>query len=164
MLRQLPLSAGADEVCGAAFLKQLLRALDGRYPSSLDAAINAVLSKSPKQQQQAALVGSQALHGPLSEEAARGVQDCLRDALAGSMRQPLSASSQTMAAALDSPAAELRILVSCQGLQRSAHCTSQALQGLSRQAGTCNLACMCIWGECLPSGAGPHVMLVSVSD
>ena len=147
MLRQLAPSAGAGEHGGAALLRQLLRALDGRYPSSLDAAINAVLGKGPEQQQEAALVGSQALQKPLSEEAVRGLQGCLREALAGSMRQPLSAGSQTLAVALDSPAAEMRVLVSRQSLQDSAHGTSPALQDpASRQAGTC-LVPACASGE-----------------
>ena len=162
MLRQLAPSAGAGEAGGAASLRQLLRALDGRYPSSLDAAINAVLSKGTKeQQQQAALVGSQALQGALSEEAARGLQDCLRDALAGSMRQPLSASSQTMAVALDSPAAKMRILVSHRSLQALllAHAQPCRVQQAGRDLPS---ACMCIGEDVCPVGQGPWFVVFSV--
>ena len=169
MLRQLAPSAGAGETGGTALLRQLLRALDGRYPSSLDAAINAVLSKGPEQQQEAALVGSQALQKPLSEEAVRGLQDCLREALAGSMRQPLSASSQTMAVALDSPAAEMRILVSHQSLHGSAHGTSPALQAPAGRQGLAfclhlhlgQISALC--RRDLVVGAERHVVLASVS-
>ena len=78
-----------------ATLTPIIRALDLNFPDQTDAAVNQLLQHSEGDKQ----------------AAAQGVAELLQAALAGSVHAPLPASGSTLALAVDSSSAEMRIQV-----------------------------------------------------
>lgn len=93
ILTQLPQASAEQQ----GLLTPLIRALDLTFPDHMDAAVNQLLQHSKGSEQ----------------AAAQGVAHLLQTALAGSARAPLTAAGSTLALAVDSPSAEMRIQVNC---------------------------------------------------
>lgn len=109
-----------------------MRALDLRYPGQVDAAVNQVLKQhKPRDSVQGAAGGSDSdsvgqlpsrqQQMPSAEQAAR-LQTFMAAALSGTTHTPLGDTGCTLEAAVDAPAANMRIMVSSNHVHSDRNC------------------------------------------